>query len=162
MVMISKQVKQEWPQFKKWLYSEFVDVPRKQRVWDAFLLWSGLGKADGEIAVGIGSLPQIVITQLKGALGRYKPSEKKKIYLDTDVVKYLEQNPSNQYAKKLVESTILHELCHWAESVGVRPKNKDGYGKGKVERGRHFEVDAYGGNVTLQAGQVITEKYEQK
>ena len=150
MVWAKKSIKAEYPGFYNWLYTELPQVRNKRKVWKAFLKWSGLGTS-ADLYLGSGSMPEIRVEPLIDAQGMYSSKFKNTIFIDSFVVAYFEANSSRDDAKMLVESTVLHEMCHWAVSSGVISVLKDDYGKGNAERGKHFEMEAYKGDVSLKA-----------
>jgi hypothetical protein len=152
MVWIAKQLQNDYPNFGKWLKSEFPKVTANKKVWEAFRKWSGLG-SEAKTYVGYGAMPEIRAETMTRGNGKFSPSKGDVIFLDTWALAYFEANyPSNpKDATRLVESTILHEMCHWAVRCGVLPLKKDDYGAKNVERGKHFERDAYDGDVNLIA-----------
>lgn len=111
------------------------------RVWDAFCEVC----EDDELArqaISLGTGPMVVIDRLERKVnGEYLGAHggvRDHVYINIRVAK--------QYEKKgrwkILESTVLHEMVHWARFVGNKPRDYNGQ-----EAGEAFEKKAYGRNV---------------
>jgi hypothetical protein len=144
-----------FPKLDKFLKNEFCPrVVKNKVVWKAFKEHSKLDNVQAKTAVEFGkSEPLLVVDELPGN-GRYKKSKPDTIFLDLDIAIAFEDHP--QRLKRVVESTVLHEMVHWGRHHDGDPKTKSGKyngtkaGKFKgVEAGKKFECSAYGGDISM-------------
>jgi hypothetical protein len=114
----------------------------KQKVpktWNAFVKWCASEDVATEACTwGSGPLVQINSQAVGHANGRFTGG---------DIV-FIHGKVANSYEKgdgwMVWESTVLHEMIHWA-----RRKQKLDNPPGVAEVGKEFEKEAYGGDVSL-------------
>jgi hypothetical protein len=144
-----------FPTLDRFLRTEFCSRVRKNKVvWKAFKEHSKLKDEDALEAIEFGeTLPLLVVDELPGN-GRYKKSKPNTIFIDLDVAMAFEDHSVR--LKRVVESTLLHEMVHWGRHHDGDAKTKSGKyngtksGKFKgVEVGKKFECSAYGGDITM-------------
>ncbi len=149
----------------------FNSIKRQRRVCRAFMKYSHVRENDIENVLGYGGKPYIRIKNLvkekevdgkvkiRNSNGRYK-HKTNTIYIDNDIAFAFERYPKSDEMQKVLESTILHEIVHWARDHDGNQKTHPGYilHEGyKYEVGKLFEGKAYNGDVTL-----LRKKYKLK
>jgi hypothetical protein len=109
-------------------------VPKR---WEVFVKWCGNEDRAVEACTwGKGALVQINSRMVGRANGRYKGEDT--VYVHGKVANKYE----NGDGWVVWESTVLHELIHWAR---YQERLKDG----NVEVGQEFEMEAYGEHIEL-------------
>ena len=105
--------------------------------WKIFVKWCGSeGRAEEACTWGQGPLVQINSKEVGRANGRYKGGDT--VFIHGKVADKYESGDG----WVIWESTVLHELIHWAR---YQNKLKDG----NIEPGREFEKEAYGEYIEL-------------
>ena len=112
-------------------------VPQR---WQAFVKWCGSeDRAIEACTWGKGPLVQINSKTVGGNNGKYKGG----VFPETV---FIHGKVANAYESGdgwvIWESTVLHEMMHWA-------RQKEGIMDGKREVGPEFEMDAYGEHIEL-------------
>lgn len=119
------------------------------KTWKAFLKWCGNEVWATEACTwGKGPLVQINSAKVGRAMGRTTNRD------GGEVVCFIHGKVANKYEQGdgwiIWESTVLHELIHWARWKGKLSADlTDGNGD-VIEVGKAFETEAYGADVTLQ------------
>jgi hypothetical protein len=109
-------------------------VPKR---WEVFVKWCGNEDRAVEACTwGKGALVQINSRMVGRANGRYKGEDT--VFVHGKVANKYE----NGDGWVVWESTVLHELIHWAR---YQERLKDG----NVEVGQEFEMEAYGEHIEL-------------
>lgn len=129
--------------FANWLKNQLPNVSENERVWRSFISASGLRELEAFIAVSPGAPsranPQIVVKPM-APFGRFEIVEPNRVFLQESFVTRFEGDLLNiqksAAAHRMMEATILHELCHWADG-------RDGALNVEVELGYEFERAAY-------------------
>lgn len=136
-----------FPKLDKYLKNDFCkEIRKKERVWKSFKKYSGLDGDDALEAVDFGkTYPYLVVEELSGN-GKFRKSKPKTIFIDLDIAIAFEDHPAR--LKRVVESTILHEMVHWARHNDGNRRTKSGTYRGN-EAGKRFECTAYGGDVGM-------------
>ena len=120
----------------------------KPKVWAAFVKWCGNEVwATTACTWGKGPMVQINSARVGRANGRTTGDDVE------HVMCFIHGKVANKYEQGNVaivwESTVLHELVHWTrwKQKLVDPSDESG---AKIEVGKAFENEAYGGDVSLQ------------
>ncbi len=148
----------KFPKLCDWIEANLPLVKaQKIKVWNAFLKHSELSNGDAFQAIRKGFGPEILIDNIYPANGKFRSDMPNAIWLADDICRWFENRASKDPAVQLlIESTILHEMCHWGDFKDGKQK-RDKYGE-KIEEGKAFEKEAYGRDVVRNwAG-----KYEEK
>ncbi len=127
----------------------------KPRVWTAFWRACEHSVVRAELAVGnAAGSPSLKVAELTHPLGKFvngqfdHTEDPDTIFLNRVLAERLQASGGALRDHLLVESTVLHELVHWADFAA------DGKARilgGKKELGVAFETDAYGLNIGLSA-----------
>jgi hypothetical protein len=125
-----------------WL-SPKVMKDKNPKTWNAFVKWCGNEVwAVEACAWNKGPLVQINSARVGHAMGRTTAGD------NGEVVCHIHGKAANAYEQGtgwiIWESTVLHELVHWARFKQNIPDDPS------VEPGKAFEVDAYGQDVDLK------------
>jgi len=117
----------------------------RARVWEAFLGISGLTDVQARQALKWGNIPILRVIKLpRTKAGKFNRGTPNIIYLAKHMVERFEIDWQKPAARLLVESTILHELVHWAnERLGGKHRHGR-YGSVEFEFGDWFEELGYG------------------
>lgn len=151
-----------WTACEKFLKGICGRVMGSQRLLKAMKKHTGMSKEELKDRLEWGTpKPRIFIDILDGANGEYRGGST--IYVDLDIALALEfghEKATKREVELVMESTLLHEFVHYArkkESGSARHVAKRG-GK-KLEAGKSFECEAYGGDITmLDSGLKLTRK----
>jgi Metallopeptidase toxin 3 len=125
MARLSREDQRRRPALTKWLRDDLPRLHEKPRVFDAFLEYSGLQGSAGLSPLSVktpltwGHGPQIIVTSFPcEADGRKRmgltPSANK-VLIAEDIVDRFQRRPRDARLQLILEATVLHELCHWAE-----------------------------------------------
>lgn len=111
------------------------------RRWQAFTKWCGSeARAIEACTWGQGPLVQINSSIVGHGNGRFKGAS------FPDMV-FIHGKIANAYERGdgwiIWESTVLHEMVHWA-------RHKNGLKDNGIEPGKQFELEAYGEDISLQ------------
>lgn len=122
-----------FPRFRDWVRQDLPRVPDTTPVWAAFRQHSELSEPEARAALGRDSDPTVFVADIGVLDGKWMPSKPSTVYVSDRIVSAFEQAPSSAPARQKIESTVLHEMVHWAWRGRVEPE----------EKGRAFERDAY-------------------
>ncbi|WP_395698167.1 hypothetical protein [Methylocella sp.] len=133
---------------KYWLSPQTLKTKVPER-WKIFVKWCGDEVwATQACAWGKGPLVQINSAKVGYAMGRTTAADG-----GGEVTCFIHGKVADKYERGtgwiIWESTVLHELIHWArwKQKLADPTNPDG---SEIEVGKAFETEAYGADVTLQ------------
>jgi hypothetical protein len=129
-----------YQKLRGWVAGGLQSIPSNQKVWDAFLTCSGLAAAPHRArgALDPTADPIVFVEEMgPGVNGYFNPLQSDTVRVARSVVQPVETT-SDPGALHLLESTVLHELVHWAWAVhgGGEPAGR--------EMGEEFEAAAYG------------------
>lgn len=136
------------PNLKSYLVQTLPTVTKKQRVYDAFVKWSGTGantKTSPNTLVAVimsfapAMPPEVLVKPIPDAHGVFDPKMPNRILLDKPLVDYYEKNRCGD-AELMLEAVVLHELIHFARFTFGLP-DPPWYAD---ESGTAFEFEAYG------------------
>lgn len=132
-----------------WLRDTLARLPEtKPPVWQAFLTHSELDDGAARRATAIDAEPILFVEEMPGAIhGKFDPKSKNVVRIATHLVKPLKTAPGDADVLQRVESTVLHELVHWAWRDRREPR----------EMGDAFEREAYGAHSTLEPALLRTQ-----
>lgn len=124
-----------FPVLGEWLEHELPEVRDEERVWRAFLDHSLLSEALAGAALTYGGDPIVFVEDLGVFDGMWRRSQPQTVRIHERLVRAFEatRSPTDRQA---VESTLLHEMVHWA--WGRAGQREPG------EKGQDFEDEAYG------------------
>ncbi len=142
-------IEQKFPETSKWIRLNFPTLKsRKPKVWKAFLKYSELSEESASLALRNGFSPQILVKDIYPRNAEYSYEvAKDTIIIDEQIMlKFEEEAFDSPKMHRFLESTILHEMCHWGDmkSDGQQQMRKDGR---RFEEGEAFEYEAYGDNL---------------
>jgi Membrane proteins related to metalloendopeptidases len=145
MVKFSPELAAKFPALGHWLRNELPLLPNdpaKAHVWDWFKYYAQIDDATARDALAPEAIrcPALIVADLGDSNGCFLPDRPNEIQLARDIAVRFEADSRNPVMKQFLESTVLHELVHWGDQ---RDGLLDG-GVGDEERGRRFEVSAYG------------------
>lgn len=132
---------------KNWLSHQTLKTRVPGR-WKIFVKWCGSDVWATEACTwGKGPLVQINSAKVGRAMGRTTGDDA------AHVICYIHGKVANAYEQGdgwiIWESTVLHELVHWARWKQNLPDPRGADGT-KTEVGKAFEIEAYGEDVSLQ------------
>ena len=144
-MMVSARMSARYPMLTDWIYANIGKVPRKKRVFDAFVLYAELTPDDARDALVTTSRhPVVDYREMPGSNGQFSGgTDEERVFLAKNICDKFEGSAADRRDPRmhmLVESTILHELVHWGDW-------KDGVDQ-PHEEGKAFERAAYGRDIT--------------
>ncbi len=138
-----------YPKTCKWIKENIPLLEiKKPKIWKAYLKYSQLKKADASQSLKNGWGPEILLDELWPANGKYRPEvNRNAIFIAENIFRMFENKESkNPKMHRVLESTILHEMCHWGDLKFDGKQQRLANGK-KFEEGKAFEKEAYGKNI---------------
>lgn len=141
-MMVCARMAARYPKLTDWIYAHIATVPRKKRVFDAFVQYAEITPDEARRTLATTTrTPVIDIRDLPNSTyGVFIGShDDERIYISMNVCDRFETHPEDQKdprMHRLLEATILHELVHWGDW-------KDGVDQ-PHEEGNVFEIAAYG------------------
>lgn len=152
------------PYVRDYFAQELPKVSGNQRVWAAFLKWSGYqvgnpqavqqqalaaiaGNMGPKVKIGFVYLPDSTTGTTTEGNGIFYPKDPETIIIHMDIAYFYNRNINSQThmarAIQLIESTSLHELVHYLNWKHLKKVRFDGV----QEMGVEFEMEAYRRNI---------------
>lgn len=132
-----------YPRAALWIRFNIPTVIFKTRVFEAFKEYAELNTVTATLALTHGTPPLIDYEVMPNANGKFRGSSSPNtVFLAKSILERYENNEADRKDPRmhlLLESTILHEMCHWGDW-------KDGHDH-PLEEGKEFEKAAYGADV---------------
>ena len=143
-----------FPKFRAYLREQLQQVVGNEKVWKAFLKWSGHG-VSSEIAALAAQLavrgsavdgfgPRVKVARLANANGKFCSKDPQSIYINYALVAHFERESGSacgSVATLAIESTCLHELVHLLNYQHHKKTRFEDLNR--REMGKAFERDAY-------------------
>lgn len=153
-MMFSQQLRSDYPLLYTWMFKRLAAVPNNLRVFNAFVLYSELTRTKARtILTKCTEHPtidyRVLDTDDRRVNGRFRrAAAPNTVYLAKTICERFENSAEargNETMQRFVESTVLHELCHWGDYLDGTDQT-DEHGD-RIEEGRAFETAAYGRNL---------------
>jgi hypothetical protein len=173
MVKMNPEDEPKWPNFCKYLKTDFFHVVTKPRVREAFKKWTGLGKWDLQVIFSWGNAPTIVVSSSSGCVydkshrligvdySRTLPEDI--LLIRRNLAEFAEEvtkriasgstSPKDLMDLDVIEAMILHEMVHWSHYDQDETKL---FGGPEVAE-ESFEKEAYGHIMAVAMNRVCSE-----
>lgn len=131
-----KSLSKNFPNLANWIKREIPEIHKESRIWDPFLRFSQLSRADGlkAIAYNESSSPTIDVAVMV-AYGQYRGQVRSKhlntIHINRKLCRQFEKLDPDVRAGTnwglVMMATILHEMVHWGDFIadGVTQPDAD-------------------------------------
>ncbi len=132
MALLTPPQRTRFPGFAGWLDGKFQSITQGNHVWPAFLKHSELSPDAATQAIAPDQIPIVFVMPMAGEGQHNRLVRPNAIDIAHRLVVAYEAASSDD-AERIVESTLLHELVHWAWRDRLEPR----------EMGDLFEQEAY-------------------
>jgi hypothetical protein len=141
-MIISQTLVKTYPDIAVWICDNLPMVRNKPKIFKAFQKYARLDGKASERAIKHSALPNIDFRNLPAVNGEYNSKWPTFVFISQTICeKFRDANAADRSAMAtLIESTILHEMVHWGNSL-------DGKRNSHAEMGKAFEIEAYGKDV---------------
>lgn len=141
-MIVSSSLVKAYPQISIWICDNLPKVREKTKIFRAFQKYARLNETVAERAIKHGTLPNIDWRYMPADNGNFDKRYPTFVFISQTICeKFRDANATDQSAMAtLIESTILHEMVHWGNSL-------DGQQNSHNEMGKAFEREAYGKDV---------------
>jgi hypothetical protein len=141
-MMVSQSMVKAYPEISLWICNNLPKVRGKPKVFKAFQKYARLNETVSERAIKHGTPPTINWRRLPADNGEFNPKHPTYVFISQTICeKFRDANAAGRSGMAdLIESTILHEMVHWGNSL-------DGKLGTHTEMGKAFEIEAYGKDI---------------
>lgn len=141
-MIISPSLVKTYPEIAIWICDNLPKVREKPKVFKAFQKYARLDEKVSERAIKHSTPPTIDWRYLPTANGEYNKKYPTYVFISKTICeKYRDANATERAGMyTLIESSILHEMVHWGNSLDGKPDTH-------AEMGKAFEIEAYGKDI---------------
>ncbi len=141
-MIISPSLAKEYPQISIWICDNLPKVRDKPKIFKAFQKYARMNEKVAERAIKHGTPPNIDWRYMPADNGAFLKKYPTSVFISQTICeKFRDANSTDRSGMStLIESTILHEMVHWGNSL-------DGKEDSHSEMGKAFEKEAYGKDI---------------
>jgi hypothetical protein len=147
-MIVSPVLLKQYPQLAMWICNNIPKVTEKPKVFSAFQKYAGSKPAAQ--AIRHKTDPQIEYRIIPADNGQFMTKYPDTVFIAKDICDRFEgsdEDAKDPRMHLLLESSLLHEMVHWADWLDRKFAND--------EIGKAFEKEAYGKDVRRYWGKVV-------
>lgn len=141
-MIVSQSLVKAYPQISIWICDNLPKVRDKPKIFKAFQKYARLDEKVAERAIKHGTPPNIDWRYMPADNGNFDKKYPTYVFISQEICKRFRDADATDRSgmATLIESTILHEMVHWGDSL-------DGKKDSHSEMGKAFEIEAYGKDI---------------
>jgi hypothetical protein len=141
-MIVSSSLVKAFPDISIWICDNLPKVREKPKIYKAFQKYARLNEKVTERAIKHGTPPNIDWRYMPADNGQYDAKYPTYVFISKTICEKFRDASSTERSGMsiLIESTILHEMVHWGNSLDGQPNSH-------AEMGKAFEIEAYGKDI---------------